>query len=248
MKKTLLDLVQDILSDMNSDQVNSISDTVEAEQVAQILKSTFEELSITRKWPVHYNLTQFTASGTTAKPTHLIIPENVIEIKTFWYDAILPSETQKRFKEVVYKEPEEFLKYIHQRNNNNSNVVVVKDYSNADLMILNDTAPTYWTTLDDEHIICDSYNSVVDSTLQSVKTKVYAWISPVWSMDDAYIPDIPAKAFPYYLAEAKSRCFVNIKQMPNAKVEQSAAKQRMWLAREKRQYKRPYEKVNYGRK
>jgi len=36
-KKTVLDMVQDILSDMESDEVNSISDTTEALQVAQII-------------------------------------------------------------------------------------------------------------------------------------------------------------------------------------------------------------------
>jgi hypothetical protein len=36
MKRTLLEMVQSILSDMDSEDVNSISDTNEAEQIASV--------------------------------------------------------------------------------------------------------------------------------------------------------------------------------------------------------------------
>jgi hypothetical protein len=39
-KMTLLEIVQDILSDMDSDEVNSINDSVESLQLAQMIKST----------------------------------------------------------------------------------------------------------------------------------------------------------------------------------------------------------------
>ena len=40
-KMNLLAMTQDILSDMDSDDVNSINDSVEALQVAQIIKTTY---------------------------------------------------------------------------------------------------------------------------------------------------------------------------------------------------------------
>ena len=40
IKKNLLEIVQNILSDMDSEEVNTISDTVEAMQVAQIVETT----------------------------------------------------------------------------------------------------------------------------------------------------------------------------------------------------------------
>ena len=36
---TLLDMVQDVLNDLDSDEVNDIDDTIEAQQIAQIIKS-----------------------------------------------------------------------------------------------------------------------------------------------------------------------------------------------------------------
>ena len=43
-KLTVLEIVQNILSDLNSEEVNSISDTIEADQVAEIVKTTYLDL------------------------------------------------------------------------------------------------------------------------------------------------------------------------------------------------------------
>ena len=40
MKMTLLEMVQNILSDMDSEEINSLSDSNEAEQVALVIKTT----------------------------------------------------------------------------------------------------------------------------------------------------------------------------------------------------------------
>ena len=48
MKKTLLQIVQNILSDLDSEDVNSISDTVEAMQIARVVENTFYNIVATR--------------------------------------------------------------------------------------------------------------------------------------------------------------------------------------------------------
>ena len=40
-RMTVLEMTQDILSDMNSDEVNTINGSLEATQVAQIIKTTY---------------------------------------------------------------------------------------------------------------------------------------------------------------------------------------------------------------
>lgn len=55
-KLTLLDIVQDVLSDMDSDEVNSINDSIEALQVAAIAKSTFYNIIDGRDWPHLYTV------------------------------------------------------------------------------------------------------------------------------------------------------------------------------------------------
>jgi len=41
MKMTLLEMVQEVLYSIGSDEVNSIADTVESEDVARLIRSTF---------------------------------------------------------------------------------------------------------------------------------------------------------------------------------------------------------------
>ncbi len=53
MKRTLLEMTQSILSDMDSEAVNSISDTVEAQQIASVVEDTYYNIVAARKIPEH---------------------------------------------------------------------------------------------------------------------------------------------------------------------------------------------------
>lgn len=248
-KKTLLAIVQDILNDMDSDEVNSINDTIEAQQVAQIVRTTYEELmSGANYWPHLETLMQLTASGDSAKPTHMQMPENVQYLKWIKYNKRTSTDTRDRYSEVSYMEREDFIEYLNQRNSSSSNITTVTDFSGVKLFIKNDSAPSYWTSFDDEWIIFDSHDSVVDSTLQTSKTQALAYREASFTVSDTYTPDLPAKAFPFLIAEAKSVAFNALKQMPNAKEEQRSRRQRNWLSRENWRQNGGIRKVDYGRK
>lgn len=63
MDKTLLDLIQEILSSLDSAEVNSYLDTTESLQVARILESTYWDIVSTSSFPgifSYYNLTPST--------------------------------------------------------------------------------------------------------------------------------------------------------------------------------------------
>lgn len=51
MKRTLLQIVQNILSDMDSEDVNSISDSIEAEQIASVVRDVYLNMVSTRMIP-----------------------------------------------------------------------------------------------------------------------------------------------------------------------------------------------------
>jgi len=57
-KLTLLEMTQDIMSDMDSDDVNSINDSVEALQVAQIIKTTYYNIIDGKNYAFLYELFQ----------------------------------------------------------------------------------------------------------------------------------------------------------------------------------------------
>jgi hypothetical protein len=78
MKRNLLDYTQSILSALNSDQVNSISDTSESMQVAEILRSKYYDILGRAELPEHEKLFQLTASGDITKPTLMYRPNEGI--------------------------------------------------------------------------------------------------------------------------------------------------------------------------
>lgn len=231
MKKSLLEIVQDILNDLDSDAVNSIDDTVEAQQVASIVRQCFEEMTSNRNWRHTRALVQLEHAGSLSKPNYLLLPERLKELVSFNYDKRKEDETKVVLQEVKYKHPDEFLRYVSSRNSTLDNVSEIVDFSGTTLLILNNTAPTYWTSFDDKYIVTDSYDKTVDDTLKKSKTQCIAYLSPEWSHTNSAIPDLPEEAFAALREEAKSTAFYTLKQMANEKAEQKAGRQQRWLSR-----------------
>lgn len=248
MKMTLLEMTQDILNDLDSDEVNSISDTVESQQVAQIVKTCFYEQISNRNWPHLRRLIQMEASGDLNKPNYLRIPNGLKELITFKYEASKLGDTQKNLVDVTYKEPESFLRYVSSRRSDADNVREVADFSGTTILTVTDKAPEYWTSFDDKHIVTDSFDSEVDDTLKKSKTQCLAYVEPAWVHSDDAIPEIPDEAFSGLLEEAKSTAFFTLKQMSNPKAEQKASRQSRWLSRRAWQANGGIQYENYGRK
>ena len=225
-KMTLLEMVQDILSDMNSDEVNSIVDTVESLQVAQIIKSTYFNLIDGRDWPHLYQMFTLDASGDSLKPTHMRLPDNVIDVNWIKYNVKVAIADKELFRDIIYKTPKEFMAILDARDSLASFVTVVTDPTTIELNIYNDRVPSYYTSFDNEYIIMDAFNNALESTLQASKTQGYGKVYPTWTVDDTFIPDLPTQSFSYLLNEAKSTCFLRIKEMGDSKAEQHAVSQR----------------------
>jgi len=247
-KLTVLDIVQDILNDLDSDDVNSINDTEEALQIAQIVKTTYEEIISDRQWPHLKTLVQLTASGTSDRPTHMSIGDAVQEVLWIQYDKRKLGETKRKFSEITYQEPDEFLASLNGRSSDESNIDIITDISGIELLIKTDAAPLYYTSFDDENLVFDSYDSDVDTTLQTSKTQAYIYKEPTFTIEDTFIPDLPSKNFPYLLAESKSVAFNALRQAPNAKEEQRSRRQRTWSARDKWRTNGALQVPDYGRK
>lgn len=226
-KMTLLAMVQDILSDMNSDEVNSYSDTVESLQVAQILKTTYTNIISERLWPREARRVALTALSDTDTPSHFKIPDNVQKISYIKYDVRDTVAAALDYTDIEFLDSKEFLDICLSRDSTASNIETITDTSDTKILIQNDADPSYWTTFDDEYVIFDSFDNTIDTTMQASKIICYAEVEPEWTDSDTFVPlELPAKAFPYLLAEAKSTAFINLKETPNAKIEQLAKRLR----------------------
>jgi hypothetical protein len=224
-KMTLLEMVQDVLNDMDSDEVNSISDTVEATQIANICRSVYYDVITTVDLPEHAELMTVTGLSNSAKP-NFMDANSITEIKELRYNV---SETlgELEYKLIDYVPPDEFVQRIVTRDTTATEVIIVQDpTSNISLPIINNKMPDYYTSFDDRYLCFDSYKSTVDTTLQTSKTMVLGIKIPSFTMVDGAIPDMDDTIFPYYLAEVKSRALSLLKGGPDLKVEQFARKHR----------------------
>lgn len=247
-KLTLLDMVQDILNDLSADPVNSIDDTVESQQVAQIVKSTYFALMHVRNWRGNQQLLNLIASGDASLPTHVTLPENLSELSFVNYDCRLQSDNRKVYRAVRYVYPDEFLRRQNQYDDTVDYIDVIQDPSGVQLLIRNDMPPTVWTSFDDKVLVFDSYNKNVEDTIQSSKIQAMGYVIPGWLMEDDYIPVLPEEAFTLLLEEAKSRASMKLNQQADQKAEQEAVRQNRWLAGKQWRAHKGARSPNYGRR
>ena len=244
IKKSLLEIVQSILSDMDSEDVNSIADTLEAQQVAKVVEDTFYNIVATRSIPEHASLIKLTAISDSEYPTHFTYPDNVKVISGLWYDK--SSDSSKAYEEIHWVEPKVFLKRTDGRSDNY--VSVLDRSAGTTLRIGTSQMPSIWTTFDDEHLVMDSYDRTVDTTLQNSKTRAMGITIPVFAQVDTYVPDIDETSFPYLIAEAKSTCFSLFKGGPDPKIDQAARRQKVYVQNDMHKNKRENKRPHYGRR
>jgi hypothetical protein len=246
MKLTLLEMVQDILSDMDSDLCNSIGDTEESFQVARILKSSFYDIISRKDW-VHLRKTlALENSLDTAIPNRLKLPEGISKMEFISYSQKKEDTDNQRFKELQYMYPDEFLLRTNSRVPGNADTVeVVMD--DVTMFILNDKPPLFYTSFDDAWIVTDSYVADLSNTLVGSQAQCVAYMAPDWSLTDEFIPDLPTEAFPLLLAEAKSTAFARIKQQIDQKSEQQANRNNIAMAQRGWAVKGGVRYPNYGR-
>lgn len=247
MKLTLLELVQDIMNSMDGDNVNSINDTIESQQVAQIVKTTYLEMMANRNWPHLHTAFNCDSLADADYPTSFNLPETIKELKWIKYNKRTASDTRDKYDDIKFLQPEDFFNYCSARESSASNVQIVTT-NGIKIFVRTDIPPTYWTSFNDSEIICDAYDSEVDSVLQTSKNSCWGVKLPTWSALDTATPDLPAEAFPSLLEEAKSTAFYELRQAANEKAEQKAKRQERWLSRKAWRTHGGVRYPNYGRR
>ena len=250
MKMTLLELTQNILSSMDSDEVNSYSDTTESRQVAEIIRTAYYNIIARAQLPEHQDLFSLDASGDTALPVLMYKPENVRKIEWIKYDKSDSGvASEPEYDYVTFLPLAQFLNIVHKLDPDETNVdsLTLNDHI---YYYRNDIAPTYYTVIGDYNILFDAYNEDVDDTLQETKTICFGQIQPTFTLDDDFTPDLDAAQFPLLLNEAKSLAFLELKQMTNEKAEQESRRQwRTTQHTKKLQKTSPFDELpHFGRK
>lgn len=242
MKRTLLELTQSILSDMDSEGVNSIEDTVEAMQVASVIEDTFFNIIAARNIPEHQQLIKLTSLSDSTKPTHFSYPANTRSLDVVQYDIGI---TGSNYSTITYVDP---MTFLNRMDDQASGVVTVTDVAGGTpLYIRNDVAPTYYTSFDDYHIVMNSFVASDETILQESKTRAYGYIYPTFSQTDDFTPDLDDTMLPYLLAESKSVCFSLFKSGSDPKVEQAARRLKSFVQNDMHKTKQANKRPHYGR-
>lgn len=253
MEYNLLRMTQLILSSMDSDEVNSIDDTVESQQVVDIIETTFNDIVSAIDFPSDWDLFQLTNFGDATRPTLLVIPDNINKIEWAQYDNAIDGATARDFEQLIPMSRFAFFEQMNQLDTADANIYQF-DYEvgsqTFDVRGYNDRFPTYYTTVDNSTLIFDSYHSTYDTTLVGSKTQCYGSIVPTFTRSDTFVPPLDNKHFTILFNEAKSSCWADLKQAQNAKAEQRARRGWVNASRNKSKVKpRPaiYDTPDFGR-
>lgn len=245
---TLLEIVQDVHNDLNLDLVNTIGDTPDSQRVAQIAKTTYFEFIARRDWPHLRKLGQLESLVDLDQRTGLLIPEKTNRIEWIKYNVRKDGDLKDNYQTICFLYPDEFLDMANNHDTSKPYVETVTTPSGAVFSIRNDLAPQYWTSFDDNIVYFNSYDSVVEDTIQGYKTQVLLYTTPEWVAEDTAVPDLPVEAFPGYLAEVKSVASLKINEIQDAKSEQQATRQQRRLSNESWRAFGGIRKPNYGRR
>lgn len=247
-KPNLLEIVQEILTDISSDEVNSISDTEDSEQVAKHVRATYRALITKDKWPHTRRALTLNPRSDSAFPNYMIVKEDLKELISVYYNKAKLGEARKNYEELSYLDPDDFLMKLNKRDNTKANTDVIIDDSGIELLILNDKHPQWYTSFNDVDIVFDSYDSDVDATLQTSKVQAQGWIIPEFRLEDTFVPDLPVDGFSLLIEESISRSQFKMRQMVDTKAEQESARQRRTQSQKNWTVSGGTRYPNYGRK
>lgn len=190
MKRTMLEMVSDICEEIEADPVNDLDDSEESIRVTKLLMNTYWDMIANRMIPEHKELFRLTALADVTRPTTLQFPDLMKKLDWFKYD-INTSGTKIEYSEVKWMEPQDFIEMLNARDSSASDVTTALSVGNSvDLLVYNDKMPDYWTTFDNDYVVCDSFDSSVENTLQQSNTQCYGWVYPTITRANATIIDL----------------------------------------------------------
>lgn len=237
MKYTLLDIVQTVLASMDSDEVNSITDTTESLQIAYIVRNVFGRMCASGDLPAHMSTFNLTATSAST-PTLMTKPTTVTNIEWLKYNVQSASNPVPQYTEIMPLQLSEFLRRMYSLNTTDSNVftynLTVNGADTFKVMGLNNVPPRYYTSYNDSTIIFDNYDSGVDTNLQSSKTLGFGEIPQPFLLMDSYTPPLNSDQFDLLVNECRSWAHAELKQMVNPKAENAARRGWINLQRKKR--------------
>lgn len=249
MQRTVLELVQTILTECGGDEVNSISDTIEATDVATLMGQVYSEMIDEYSLPSVKTLGSLVGLGDVDRPNIMQLADGDYDIQWIKYDNRVETDSNKSYADICFMEPRDFVTMVNSNpSTDTDNYQVVLWTANIPLIIKKTCGPTYWTSFDDNYIVFDSYNSSVDSTLQSSKSIFYSETRPTFFIEDEFTPELPENLENVLYIQTLNRYMATDDKI-NPVTNRSEGRQRTRLSRNKwKQGRQKYTDPNFGRR
>lgn len=253
MKYTLLEIVQRVLGAMDADEVSSISETPEANDVAHIVKSCYYDIVGFNNLDDHLGVFKLEASADNLKPTLMTVPEEVSRVDWIKYNIAGPA-TDFDWVPMRFVNNEEFLYMQSMMSTDETNIdsmTIPINGTNFSFKYYNDRMPTCFTVFGETQVVFDGYDSTIETTLTQSRSMGYGQIIPTFTMTDGFIPDLDPRQFQLLINEVISTAFVEKKQTPNPRAENRARKNQILAQKtrnDKLQADTSQKRMTYGRK
>jgi hypothetical protein len=221
---------------MDSDEVSSIDDTVESQQVAKVVRTAYFDIINRARLPEHYDLRQLNETSSST-PVIMTVPSDVDHIEYVKYDWATATDPEINMQLLTFKPMQDFLDMQDRLDPTATDVdslTLTVGSDNHTILFKNNGPPRYYTTTDDNKVLFDSYDNEVETFLRQTKSRAYCRLSIPWTMVDSFTPDLDEPQFALLLNEAKSLAWAELKQSPHSKAEQSA--RRAWTQLQKNKH------------
>jgi hypothetical protein len=229
MKYSLLDIVQDVLAALDGDEVNSIDDTTESAQVATFAKHSYNRIVEKADLPEDYSLFSLTASGDSTLPVVMYRPDGIRSIDWVKYQSETADDDRNLWRRLEPVALDVFLQRSHDLNPEEDGVgtmTIAQDAGDIEIFYLNDQAPTYYTTFNDNTLLFNSIDTDVDTTLQASKTLAYGQGSQAFVRTDSFTPRFDDHLHQLWLEETLIVSAKRLKDMDDQDAQRWA--RRLW--------------------
>ena len=245
MKKTLLKFVQEIAEAIEADEIDELDETIEASSIMTILQQTYDEVLDRRDWEfLRDRVVQMDVRGAgDDKYNSLTIPSNVTALQCVRY-----LDDNGKYKDLQYLEPCAFLAKLHARNPADASITVIPNDDGIPLYVVNDKAPTYYTSFDEEALSFDAYDGTRGLGNQIADTVIVGNIKPAVDFTDpaATLP-IPERMHSLILNEAIATANYRLRQTADPRSERIARRQGIKMRELEPRTQRDQAEVSYGR-
>jgi hypothetical protein len=180
MKLTLLEIVQDMLTAIDAENVTDVGDTDEAGMCVNIANRSFEDMSSNQRWR---HLRQYSTLDTSTYLNEMAVPAGTIALDPYnvYYAGTI----------VSYLQPEDFLAYTISRDTTASNVTELNN-----IEVYTDRVPQFFTSDNDEILRFDAIPSAINGLVSSsFRCLIYKGPTSRLTTSTQYF-DLPYQAFP----------------------------------------------------